>query len=67
MVIGTVFPFSAISGRSSLIRPCSGVFPPAKVLINSSASFLASAVVGNPPTAAAAAPTPRTSACRRLT
>ena len=40
-VIGTVLPFSAISGRSSLTLPSAGVLPPVNFLISSSASFAA--------------------------
>src|SRR5712692_9580961 len=56
--MGTVLPFSAISGRSSRTRPSVAVLPPVNFLIRSSASFLAAnagAVAPPKPAAARAA------------
>src|ERR1051325_6840423 len=65
MVIGTVLPFSAISGRSSLTLPSRAVLPPVNFLIASSASFLANAG-GAPSARAPAAPAASAKASRRL-
>ena len=65
--MGTVLPFSAISGRSSRTRPSVAVLPPVNFLINSSESFLA-ANAGDvaPLHAAAKAPTPIVKTFRRF-
>jgi hypothetical protein len=61
-VIGTVLPFSAISGRSSLTLPSTGLLPPVNSWMTASASFYASAGVP----IRAMAPAPSASTLRRL-
>src|SRR5262249_54590556 len=68
MLSGTVLPFSAISGRSSLTLPTTGCLPPVNFLIRSAESLAAAAGVTAPPrTAARTAPAAGDSAWRRST
>src|SRR5262245_30317376 len=65
MVIGTVLPFSAISGMSILTLPAAALLPPVNSLIRSAASFDARAGPTPIQAAAATAPSEPTSTCRR--